>query len=225
LHTGQEPAGTQWSNAALFWLASPTKRGRFGSFHDEGPSGEIRGVVGLKQGPPYSFETLYQKYGTDIYRFCHRLCGNATEAEDLTQEVFLSALRGLDRFEGRSTVLHWLRQIAFHAWTRSKRNSLETVPLDEHTGNSAVAPDPSDGWVDLLVVGRAMEKLPDPLWQALVLVKAEGLKYREAAQLLGVPQGTVQYRVHQAMERLRELLKDEEASASGGLRAITEPTP
>jgi len=164
----------------------------------------------LRQESPITFEALYQEHGPRIHRFCYRLCGNAADAEDLTQDVFLSAFRSLHRFEGRSTVLQWLQQIALNAWRRSKRGALTTVALDEQTEQGTAGPDPYPAYLDLLSMEQAMEQLSAPQWEALVLVKVEGFKYREAAQLLGVPQGTVQYRVHQALASLRQLIAEHE---------------
>jgi len=82
----------------------------------------------------------------------------------------VSAFRGLHRFEGRSTVLQWLQQIALNAWRRSKRGALATVPLDEQTEQTAVGPGPYPACLDLLSMEQAMEQLSAPQWEALVLV-------------------------------------------------------
>jgi RNA polymerase sigma-70 factor, ECF subfamily len=173
-------------------------------------------------GTPGTFEALYGEYGDRIYRFCYRLCGHAADAEDLTQEVFLAAYQALPRFAGRSSVATWLYRIALYRWRRLHgARRPETVPLDDEV--TVVSPDPSEAGLARLSLERALAALPDTLREPFLLVKAEGLKYREAAAVLSIPQGTVQSRVHDAAVMLRGLLAEDgeetrgcELSAAGG---------
>jgi len=179
----------------------------------------------FQSGEPGSFDALYGQYGDRIYRFCYRLCGHTADAEDLTQEVFVAAYQGLHRFAGRSSVATWLYRIALYRWGRIHgARRPETVPLDEETVGAATAPDPASAGVERLSLENALLSLPNGLREAFLLVKAEGLKYREAAQVLGVPQGTVQSRVHDAVVRLRALLSEarNERSAAAEPRAEAE---
>jgi RNA polymerase sigma-70 factor (ECF subfamily) len=179
----------------------------------------------FQAGEPGSFDALYGEYGDRIYRFCYRLCGHTADAEDLTQEVFLAAYQGLDRFAGRSSVATWLSRIALYRWGRLHgTRRLETVPLEEEMVGAAAAPDPASAGVQRLSLENALLSLPNGLREAFLLVKAEGLKYREAALVLGVPQGTVQSRVHDAVVRLRALLAEDggEQSAASDRRAKIE---
>ena len=181
-------------------------------------------VARFQRGEAGAFEQLYAGYGDRIYRLCYRLCGHAADAEDLAQEVFVAAYQGLDRFAGRSPLTTWLYRIAFFGWGRLRagphRNS---EPLDAELDGAAAAPDPAPGHIERLALEDALSRLPESLREAFLLVKAEGLKYREAAQVLGIPQGTVQSRVHDAVVRLRTLLaadgeSDEGASGTTGCR-------
>jgi RNA polymerase sigma-70 factor, ECF subfamily len=161
----------------------------------------------FQRGEPGSFETLYDRYGNRVYRFCFRLCGHTADAEDLAQEVFVAAYQGLERFEGRSTLATWLFRIALFRWKRLYgRGQPETVPLDEGLEVAATAPNPAFVGVERLLLDQALAALPPDLHEAFLLVKVEGLKYREAAVVLGVPQGTVQSRVHEAVVSLRRVL-------------------
>jgi RNA polymerase sigma-70 factor (ECF subfamily) len=150
---------------------------------------------------------MYDAYGERIYRFCLRLCRNRADAEDLTQETFLAALQGLDRFAGRSSMATWLYRIAVFRWGRMRRDCrCETVPLEDA---AAITGDPTAHLPDDLSLEAALDALPETMRQAFALVRIEGLKYREAAAVLGAPQGTVQYWVHEATIRLRAALKEE----------------
>ncbi len=146
-------------------------------------------------------ERIYEEYGARIYGFCYRLCGDASDAEDLTAEVFLAVCKGLSRFQNRSRVKTWLFKIALNKYRDlAESRKLSTVPLEDaelgsvsHTGDMSI------------VLEAAMSRLSETEREAVLLVKVEGLKYHEAARILEVPQGTVQFRVHQGVERLRRL--------------------
>ncbi len=167
----------------------------------------------FRRGEPGSFEALYAGYGTRVYRFCYRLCGQAADAEDLTQEVFLAAFQGLDRFAGRSSLATWLYRVALFRWRRLHGGQQpESVSLDEAPEVAATAPDPAFVASEHLALEDALASLPEAPREAFLLVKVEGLKYREAAGVLDVPQGTVQSRVHDAVMRLRALLAEDETA-------------
>lgn len=153
------------------------------------------------------FPAFYQKYGDRLYRFCYRLCGSASDAEDLTQEVFLAAFQGAHRFEGRSSVQTWLYRIALNCWRHSRRaHRLDTTALED---TAQVGPGLEQAVTEQMALTCALDALPPDLREAFLLVKAEGLTSREAAQVLGIPQGTVQWQVHTASRRLRALLTEE----------------
>jgi RNA polymerase sigma-70 factor, ECF subfamily len=154
-------------------------------------------------------EALYRDYGDRIYNFSYSLTRNATDAEDLTQDVFVAAHRELDRFEGRCTVATWLFKIAIHRWQNLRRRKrADTVSLDEAELAGAAA-DPTDAQVEHLQLHRALEALPELHRVAFLLVKAEGLSYEEAAEVLGVPKGTLRSRVHTARQQLAALLESD----------------
>ena len=150
------------------------------------------------------FAAFYRQYGDRIYRFCYRLCGSVSDAEDLTQEVFLAAFQGEKRFEGRSSVQTWLYRIALNCWRHSCRTPrFATTPIEDVT---QAGPGLEQAVADHLTLTCALAALPPDLREAFLLVKAEGLKYREAAQVLGIPLGTVQWQVHQASRLLAAAL-------------------
>lgn len=153
------------------------------------------------------FPAFYQKYGDRIYRFCYRLSGSASDAEDLTQEVFLAAFQGAARFEGRASIQTWLYRIALNCWRQTRRaprldmTTLENAPQAGPSVEQAVA--------DAASLTCALNALPPDLREVFLLVKAEGLTYREAAQVLDIPLGTAQWQVYTASRRLRALLTEE----------------
>jgi RNA polymerase sigma-70 factor (ECF subfamily) len=161
----------------------------------------------LRPGKRTGFSALYRQHGDQIYRFCFRLSGSVSDAEDLTQEVFLAAFQGQEKFQGRSSVQTWLYKISLNCWRQSRRKpQLDTAPLEE-TAQSG--PDLAQTVTDQIALTCALSVLPPNLRETFLLVRAEGLTYREAAQILDIPQGTVQWRVHEASRRLRALLAEE----------------
>ncbi len=163
------------------------------------------------------FPAFYQKYGDRIYRFCYRLCGSVSDAEDLTQEVFLAAFQGAGRFEGRATVQTWLYRIALNCWRHSRRAPrLDTTTLLDDAADPK--PNLEQSVTDAASLTCALAALPPDLREAFLLVKAEGLTHREAAQVLDAPLGTVQSRVHQAARRLRALLTEDAEGGSSPAR-------
>jgi len=164
----------------------------------------------MAAGDTAGFTHLYGAHGAQVYRFCLRLCGHSSDAEDLTQDVFVAAWQGADGFEGRASVLTWLYRIALFRWHRVRGDKeRRAVSWDDAPEPHDPRGDPSCATLQRMTLDAALATLPDELYEAFLLVKSEGLKYREAAQALGIPQGTVQSRVHDAVQKLRILLREE----------------
>jgi RNA polymerase sigma-70 factor, ECF subfamily len=163
----------------------------------------------LGGGDTAGFHPLYQKYSERVYRFCLRLSACENDAEDMTQEVFLALCQSASRFERRSSLATWLYRIALHRWynlRRSRRSQPETQAVMEQ--QAPRESDPGHRIPQRIDLERALAMLTDDQREAFLLVKVEGLKYREAAETLGVPQGTVQSRVHDARLVLQALLAE-----------------
>jgi RNA polymerase sigma-70 factor (ECF subfamily) len=164
---------------------------------------ETSRVQRFRQGETGAFNELYDEYGDRLYRFCTRLCGDKDDAEDLMAEVFLAAYTGRERFEGRSSVSTWLYRIAVFQWNRMRRSRKTTMRLEDHHEIAV-----SEHGIGAMALEQALSQLPEPLAHAFVLVKCEQLCYREAAEVLGIPMGTIQFRVHEASQRLRRSLQE-----------------
>ena len=171
-------------------------------------------------GPDIPSEALILTNLEPIYRFCLRLCcGRVADAEDLAQDVFVQAWQHRDGFAGRSKITTWLMRIALNRHMRVCSQTKETQPFSPDTEILAV-PGHSDQTLDRLELARALEQLPDSLRTVFLLVKVEGLKYREVAALLNLPIGTVQWQVHEAAQRLRTALLTENTSLSASEQPI-----
>jgi RNA polymerase sigma-70 factor (ECF subfamily) len=164
---------------------------------------------------------LVDEHGGTLYALGLRFCGDRTDAEDLVQETFAGALRGWDRFEGRSSETTWLYTIASRVCQRMKRRRAgepeaigsldETLPF----GEARVAMIPAGGATGLDEqirreaaerVEAAIASLPDDFRMPVVLRELVGLTVPEIASILGLEEGTVKSRLHRARLRLRAAL-------------------
>jgi len=143
-----------------------------------------------------------------LYRVAYRLLGDPHDAEDVVQEAFRSAWVSRHRFDAgrseRAWLLAILRRRAADHWRKTDgRQQCATDRMTER-----VAPADPDPFGDELsaVLQRALDALPRELRETLLLVVVGGLTHQEAADLLGVPLGTVLSRVSRARGRLRETL-------------------
>jgi RNA polymerase sigma-70 factor, ECF subfamily len=165
-----------------------------------------------RKGDLGAFEELYRQHAGRLYSVACRMVGNPSDAEDLLQEIFLSAHRKLGSFRGDSALGTWLYRLATnlcldHLRSRAARTSQLTGALDDETGladaGSRTLADSALTRVDL---ERALAQLPDGCRAAFVLHDIEGLEHREVADALGIAEGTSKSQVHKARLRLRGLL-------------------
>lgn len=160
----------------------------------------------LRWLPAVEFDDVYRDYWDQINGFCRGLCGDPEEAEDLAQDVFVTAYLGLPAFRsgtlwsaGRSRALRrWLVRIALRRWERVRRSRPDTAPLE----TAWEMPDPDAGQ-ELVELDQALQILPEQRRAAFVLVRRLGLSYREAAETLDVPISTVQTWVRESAAQLR----------------------
>ena len=162
-----------------------------------------------------AFHALVDRHSKDLFRLAVSLSRNRSDAEDVLQETFVGAYRGLSKFDGRSSVKTWLTQIcirqAAKQWNRSKR-ARETVAIDgegsaaaggESLARASAEPD-ADRRMDLTAM---IETLPEDHRQVILMREVQGLSYDEIARVLGVPQGTVESRLHRARAGLKQRLR------------------
>ncbi len=170
-----------------------------------------------------------------LYRTALRLSRNPQDAEDLVQETYLNAFRALDRFEEGTNLRAWLFRILNNAfisqYRRRKRrpsDSIENVTeyyLYDHLAESGVGPKQENPERDVLsrigddAVLAALEELPVEFRQVELLADIEGFSYREIAEILDIPIGTVMSRLYRARRRLQKLLWDEAREAGYGVNA------
>jgi RNA polymerase sigma-70 factor (ECF subfamily) len=173
-------------------------------------------VEDAKSGSADAFEALVRRYETRILNYTLAATANPSEAEDVAQEVFIRAYRGLSRFRGESSFKTWIYSIATnavrtHLARRRKRAPVwGKPPGDDDPGSSAFdvagGEDLEEDTMRRQAIDRALGELPKDLRLAVILRDIQGLEYREIADITGVPLGTVESRLFRARRRLRPLL-------------------
>jgi RNA polymerase sigma-70 factor, ECF subfamily len=175
-------------------------------------------------GPQTSaFETLALPLLPSLYNVAFWLSRNSTDAEDLVQETFLKALRGFASFEPGSNFKAWIFRILKNTFLTSRTGlaAQRTIALEDELSNQDQGPalypeaaiDRQTPEVNLLRLGdraalqAAMETLPAPLLEVILLCDVEELKYKEIAAVLDVPIGTVMSRIARARAALRAALQ------------------
>ena len=175
-------------------------------------------VAAAAEGDISAFEALVRRHQTRLVGYLRGLTNADADAEDLAQEAFLRAYRSLRSFRGTSTFKTWLYQIAtnvFRTWLEKKRShaGLTAVSLDAPRPGSdePMEPvgetNPEGRHVDRDAIDKALATLPADQRAAVLLRDVEGFEYREIAEQLNVPLGSVESRIFRGRQRLRELLR------------------
>ena len=158
-----------------------------------------------------------------LYRTALRLTQNPPDAEDLVQETYLRALRALDQFQEGTNLRAWLFKILTNAFINQYRrraraprsesiDNIEDFYLYQHLIDSGLQPaasEPEREVLERLVdedIIRALEELPVPFRQVVLLADVEGFSYKEIADILGIKIGTVMSRLHRGRRRLQQAL-------------------
>lgn len=180
-------------------------------------------VARAKAGDSAAMGELYRRFRPRIYAMVLHLTGSRSEADDITQDVFLQAYRRLGTFAGRSEFFTWLYRIGVNRALNARRDAARrrAVHLDDPRVQEAVAVDASGDprraaelseLYTRLVAG--LDELSPALRSTVVLVALQGLSHEEAAVVLGCSPGTVGWRIHEARAKLRDALERAEPQRS-----------
>jgi RNA polymerase sigma-70 factor, ECF subfamily len=176
---------------------------------------DLHVLTALRQGDPNALGIIYDRYGAVVYRLGLRMLANPTEAEDLTQEVFLAFWRGVDKYDAdRGTLLVFLLTITrSRALNRLKQQSSQHN-LQQRVGSYLPQADRHPGLESATLaelqerMGLALQALPATQKQVLEMGYYQGKSQSEIAQELDLPLGTVKTRSRQGLLKLRQLLQD-----------------
>jgi RNA polymerase sigma-70 factor (ECF subfamily) len=170
---------------------------------------EERWVIRAQAGEVGAFEELYRENVGRVYALCLRMAGDASEAEELTQEAFVRAWEKLPSFGGKSAFSSWLHRLTVNVvlarWRARGRRRERVVALADVAAlrDPVEEPQPRDA-IDL---ERAIRRLPRGARTVFVLHDVEGYRHREIAELTGLKEGTSKAQLHRARRLLREVLE------------------
>jgi RNA polymerase sigma-70 factor (ECF subfamily) len=185
-------------------------------------SNEASLIFNARQGDLDSFNQLVLSYQDRVYNLAARILGDDDSAADITQNTFLTAYLNLPRFRNGS-FRSWLFRITanacYDAFRRSKRHPVFSIedkelaeenlsPLDDFSSSSPMPEVELERHELVQLVQQAFNHLDIEQRTVVILVDQQEFDYREAAQILGIPVGTVKSRLARARLRLRQLLSD-----------------
>ena len=159
------------------------------------------------------FEEIYRLHHKRVYSICFRMVRNASDAEDLTQQVFIQLFRKLHTFRGDSSFTTWLhrmtvnqvlmhfrkRNVKFEKTTEEGETPVQIVGGTENPNKMPI--------VDKIALEIAIQQLPEGYKNVFVLHDVEGYEHEEVARILGCSVGTSKSQLHKARLKLRKLLQ------------------
>jgi RNA polymerase sigma-70 factor (ECF subfamily) len=187
------------------------------------------------EGDPHAFTELVRRHRDRLWAVAMRTLGDREEASDALQDALISAFRNAASYRGEAAVTTWLHRVVVNACLDRlrRRKARPSVPLGDTEVRS-----PSDDHAAIearLDVRAALAQLPEPQRAAIVLVDLEELSVAEAAQLLGVAEGTIKSRCSRGRTELARILSDRLSPAGNqttpagvatpGRRAMESPGP
>jgi len=160
---------------------------------------------------PEFFELLAMPLFDQLYNFAHWLTGDRSDAEDLVQETYAKALKNFKSFEEGTNLRAWMYKILRNSFltSRSGLDAQKTDPWDDDVEVASTTPTPESVLLQLensQAVMDGLAALPVTYREMLLLIDVEELSYKDAAQVLNVPLGTVMSRLYRARNLLRQTL-------------------
>lgn len=166
-------------------------------------------------GDRAAFHAVVDRHAQSLFSLARGMVASRFDAEDIVQETFVEAIKGIRNFDGRSSLMTWLSRILFRragrVWKKNRR-ARAMVPLDAATdapwNDERLVSMPATSSVDhRLDLAAVLPTLAPEHREILLLREMQGMSYSQIATTLGVPQGTVESRLHRARRELRERLK------------------
>ena len=177
----------------------------------------------LRERDEKAFREIVVEHGDRIYNLTYRMLGNREEAEDVSQEVFITVFKSIDSFRGDSKLSTWLYRIAVnHCKNRIKylarrhdrdQSEYEEELMREHAAGAATAPNPAprpdkqlEGVELEQIMQRCIALLEEEHRLVIVLRDVEDLSYEEICAITNLPTGTVKSRLHRARLALKKMM-------------------
>ncbi len=158
---------------------------------------------------PLDLVRLVEEHSASVYRYAYRLTGSVPDAEDLTQQVFLIAHEKLGQLRDQASVRSWLFTVLRRCMLRARRRSAPLAASSIEMEMELIPEELTTEQVDRELLQQALDAIPDDFRLVLVMFYYEGCSYREIAEQLQMPIGTVMSRLSRAKGLLRRKLAGE----------------
>lgn len=182
----------------------------------------VRLMERIRDGDQEAVILLVERFQHELVGFFYHLCWDQLVAEELAQDVFVNVYRSRSRYQATAKVRTYLYRIAHNLWIDHLRRQRRHLSLDAELGEQSLrlinllkAPDEPDDLErsarDRIIRNRVQEalgNLPDGQREVFVLANNHGMRYQDIASVLGIPEGTVKSRMHNAVRALRGELAD-----------------
>jgi RNA polymerase sigma-70 factor (ECF subfamily) len=190
---------------------------------DERPDGDL--VRRAAAGERDAFAAIYERYRSGVYRFARLMSGSDATAEDVTQEVFVTLMRTLPRYDShRAELLTYLYGVARNVTRNRLRRDRRFVALDaavEGTPSSADDPCAAASRAEQLAqLRRSVLALPSRYREVVILCNVHGLSYAETARVLRAPIGTVRSRLNRGRQLIAIRMRKAESPGHGSAARI-----
>jgi len=175
----------------------------------------------IRDGDQQAVADLVRRFQHELLGFFYHQCWDQLIAEELTQDVFVNVYRSRARYQPTAKVRTYLYRIAHNLWIDHLRRQKHHMSIDAEMGERSLkladilkapgSPDPEDESRDNEIRNRlqeSLEGLPEGQREVFVLANNHGMKYQDIAEVLGIPEGTVKSRMHNAVRALRDDLQD-----------------
>lgn len=173
-------------------------------------------VARARRGDEQAFAALVRHYDPGLRALAFRLLGDRARMDDALQEAYVKAFRSLPQFRGDASLGTWLYRIAYNACLDELKRTRAVIDLESARDRTQLGSDPVDALSTRHRLSTALAELSPEDRAAVLLVDADGFDYRDAAEVLGIPEGTVASRLNRARAALRQTLQETRKGAANG---------
>ena len=178
-----------------------------------------------------AFEEIYRLHHKRVYSICFRMLRNASDAEDITQQVFIQLFRKLHTFRGDSSFTTWLHRMTVNQVLMHFRRRVVKTEKTTEDGSTPIrivsgTENPSRmALIDRIALNQAIGQLPPGYRMVFILHDLEGFDHDEIGKMLGCAVGTSKSQLHKARQRLRQLLTGRRTTPQKRNKARAQLTP
>jgi len=182
-------------------------------------------------GEMEKFEEIYHLHHKRVYSICFRMVRNTSDAEDLTQQVFIQLFRKLHTFRGESSFTTWLHRMTVNQVLMHFRRRIVKTEKTTEDGSTPIrivsgTENPSRmAVIDRIALNQAIGQLPTGYRMVFILHDLEGFDHDEIGKMLGCAVGTSKSQLHKARQRLRQLLTGRRTTPQKRNKARAQLTP